>query len=421
MIDRGSPNADAVFFGLQGFRIDGVEIRQGPSGYGSGQQVKVVTLGDLRGYHQCRTCRRRHDVGAFQESEPVRFRDCSLGDYETWIEVYPWRVGCCGKVAREAFPFEMDGFRMTVRFFDRIAALCTRCTIYEVALMAGLSWDTVCRVDKLAIEMAMGGRQPSLEGVRKIGIDEVSRTGGHVYFTIVTDLETGKVVHIGDGKGSDAMDAFVERLGTRADRIRVTASDLGYLEKLKKAFPDAIHVLDRFHIVQWANEALNKLRREIFGGGPKDETGKEFKAKKWMLLSGRENLQHGDKLLLRKLMDLNRPLYRAYLLKEELRGLFQHSWSYLGALRKRLANWCSATIRSGLETMQPVARRIRENTEAIVSGYAERVRVGLIEGTNSKIQKLRVMARGYRDHEYFKLKIFQRCSLPDNPWAATVL
>lgn len=422
MTEQGSLDVAALVFGLQGFRIEGVEVRPWPTGLDPDAKLKVVTLRDERGFHQCRECRRGHRQGAFQETEPLWFRDCSLGDYETWVEVYPWRVDCCGKTAREALPFEMEGFRMTVRFFDRIAALCTRCTVYEVARMANLSWDTVCRVDKKAIEMAMGGRQPSLEGLRKLGFDEVSRTGGHVYFTIVTDLETGKVVYIGDGKGNDAMDAFLLLLGEPArKRVRVTASDLGYLEKLKKAFPGAVHVLDRFHIIQWVNEALNKLRREIFGGGPKEAVGKEFKAKKWMLLSGRENLAHGDKLLLRKLMDLNRPLYRAYLLKEEIRGLFMHSWTYLGSLRKRIANWCSATIRSHLEPLQEVARRVREHTEAIVAGYAEKVRVGLIEGTNSKIQKLRVMARGYRDQEYFKLKIFQRCSLPDNPWAQIVL
>lgn len=421
MTEQGSADVAALVLGIQGFQIDGVEVRSWPTAANPDARLKVVTLRDLRGYHKCRECGQVHAKGAFQESEPIWFRDCSLGDYETWIEVFPWRVECCGRTSREALPFEMEGFRMTVRFFDRIAALCTRCTVHEVARMADLSWDTVFRIDMKAIEMAMGGRQPSLDGLRKLGFDEVSRTGGHDYFTIVTDLESGRVVYVGDGRSSEAVDGFVELLGHRARRVSVTASDLGYLDKLRKAFPKAVHVLDRFHIIQWINEALNELRRKIFGGAPTEQTGKEVKAKKWMLLSGRENLEHGHKLLLHRLMQRNRPLYRAYLLKEELRGIFRHSWTYLGSLRRRLANWCSATVRSRLEQLQCVARRVREHTEAIVAGYAEKVRVGLIEGTNSKIQKLRIMARGYRDREYFKMKIFQRCSLPNNPWAEIIL
>lgn len=421
MSQQGSPNAGALYLGLQGFVPEDVEIRSWSPNGGKKRMIKMVTIRDQRGYHQCRICRRQHRRGLYQESEPIRFRDCSVGDYETWIEVYPWRIDCCGSTAREALPFEMEGFRMTIRFFDRIAALATRCTVYDVAKMARLSWDTVFRVDKRAIDLAMGGRQPSLDGVRKIGIDEVSRTGGRTYFTIVTDLETGCVVHIGDGKGEAAIEGFVRRLGKQARRIKVTASDLGYLRKLQKAFPKAIHVLDRFHTVKWVNEALTKLRRKIFGGGPTSASGKDFKAKKWMLLSGRENLEHGQKLLLKKLMELNRPLYRAYLLKEELRSILRHSWTYLGALRRRLENWCRATMRSKLDPLKDVARRVRENAEAIIAVYQTGVRQGLIEGTNSKIQRLRIMARGYSDKEYFKLKIFQRCSLPSNPWSEIIL
>jgi transposase len=419
---QGSSHAAAVYFGLQGFEVEDVEILPQPTVAKPARKVKVVTVRDLRDYHQCRKCRRRHQQGAFQESVPIMFRDSSLGDYVTMLKVYPWRVRCCGGTSREALPFEQVGFRTTTRFFERIAALCTRATVHEVAQMAELSWNTVFRMDKKAIELALGGQQPDLDGVRKIGVDEVSRTGGRRFFTIITDLESGRVIHIGDGKGKAAIQEFVDRLGPlRAKKIRVTASDLGYLKKLQDAFPNAVHVLDRFHTVKWMNDAVNEVRREVFGGAPDTEAGKTMKAKQWMLLSGRENLEHGDKLHLKKLMDLNQPLFQAYLLKEELRSILRHSWTYLGALRARLETWCTATIESNLEKLVIVGKRVRKNAEAIIAGYKEKVRQGLVEGTNSKIQRLRVQARGYRDKDYFKLKIFQKCSLPKNPWAEIVL
>lgn len=105
-----------------------------------------------------------------------------MGYFETYLEVYPWRVVCCGGTHRERFLFEMPGHRMTRRFFERVAALCTRMPNYQVAAMARLSWDTVARVDQRAIQLALGNRRPALVGLRWIGIDEVSRTGGHDYF-----------------------------------------------------------------------------------------------------------------------------------------------------------------------------------------------------------------------------------------------
>src|SRR5690606_19922214 len=134
------------------------------------------------------------------------------------------------------------------------------------------------------IELAMGGKEPSLDGLRFIGVDEVSRTGGHSYFTLVTNLESGGVVWIAEGKRAAALQQFFERLGPRGcKRISIVVSDLGggYLTAIARYIPHARHVLDRFHIVQWLNEALNEVRRRVFGGAPRDELGRSLKVRKW--------------------------------------------------------------------------------------------------------------------------------------------
>src|SRR5438093_5956894 len=186
----------AVYLGLQGFTIESVEsLRQG-SGV-----VKVVHL--LRGSDRyvCSECGKSFTESLFDEHERIRFRDCSIGDAPTYLEIRAVRVACCGSTRTEQLSFAMPGFRMTRRFFERIAALCTRLPVLAVAEMAQLSWDTVARVDKRATEMALGDQDLDLSSLRWIGVDEVTRTGGHVYFTIVTDMLSGKVVWIGDGKG----------------------------------------------------------------------------------------------------------------------------------------------------------------------------------------------------------------------------
>jgi len=200
-------------------------------------------------------------------------------------------------------------------------------------------------------------------------------------------------------------------------------SDLGggYLSAIAKYAAHARHVLDRFHIVQWLNEALSALRRRLFGGAPRDEIGRALKVKKWILLSAYENLEPRHKLLLARLVRGNQPLYRAYLLKEQLRGVLHHPWNYLGALVRNLNAWCSAAVRSRLPEMQAVGRRLRPHLDKVVAGFQSGVKLGLVEATNGKVALLRREARGFRDPEYFKLKIFQRCSLPDNPWAEVAL
>jgi transposase len=332
------------------------------------------------------------------------------------------RVACCGGTRVERLPFAMEGFRMTRRFFERVAALCTKLPIQTVSEWVRLSWDTVARVDKRAIELALGNPALDLKRLRWIGVDEVSRTGGHVYFTIVSDLLTGRVVWIGDGKGEKGLLPFLEALGRKGRRkLRGVVSDLGYKSAIDIHLPKAIHVLDRFHIVQWINEALNQLRRRLFSGAPVDEVGRTLKVKKWMLLSARERLRHKDKLLLKQLMELNEPLYQSYLLKEQLRGILQHPWRYFGALRRRLEEWIEATKDTAIPEIVKVAVRLEPHIESVVAGHRHGIKLGLVESINSKIAALRVQARGYRDPEYFKLKIFQRCSLPDNPWARIVL
>jgi len=420
MYTQGSPYVPPDYLGLQGFRVSGIELREKPGS--PGEKIRVVTLDDQRDEHQCWHCKRYTSDHFYRESEPILVRDCSMGDYETFLEIYPHRVQCCGHSSRERLPFQMEGFRMTRRFFFRVGAFCHHLAVAVVAKMARLAWDTVARIDKAVIELGLGGKEPSIEGLRHLGVDEVSRTGGRIFFTVFTDLETGHVVHIADGRGKQAVKSFTDRLTKRdMKRIKVTASDMGYFSLLQKAFPRAQHVLDRFHIVKLANDRLNEVRRRIFGGAPKDPEGKQFKNGKWLLQTGGENIKGKDKGRLAQLLELNRPIYRAYILKEELRAILNYSWKAMWALRRRLRGWFNSAGWSQLPEFKSLGKLLRGYAEAIVAGFETDARMGVIEGTNRKIVKLRVTAHGYRMKEYFKLKIYQRCNLQDSPYAEVIL
>lgn len=183
----------------------------------------------------------------------------------------------------------------------------------------------------------------------------------------------------------------------------------------------AAHILDHFLIVQWVNEALTQLRGRLFSGTPKGKLGRTFKVKKWLLLSARARLKQKEKRLLAALMERNEPLYKAYLLKEQLRAILNYPWKYIGAMRTRLQKWMVEALGAGLEEFERVSVRLAEHIDAVIAGHQHDVPLGLAESVNSKIAVLRFQARGYSDPEYFKLKIFQRCSLTDNPWARIIL
>lgn len=407
----------------QGFAVVSVGIEE-PEENRKGKRVKLIVLRDCRKRHACGECGKVHREVAFFESEERRWRERSVGDVETYLVITPGRVACCGGTRVEQMPWEVAGHRMTRHFFELIAALCRRLPILEVAKMAGLSWDTVCRVDKASIEMSLGGTRPCLDGLRWIGVDEVSRTGGHVYFTIVTDLDKGTVVWIGEGKKSETLAGFFRELGRkRRRRLKGVISDLGpaYVSTIAEWVPHAIHLLDRFHVIKWVNEAVDAIRREVFGGAPRDELGRTLKVKKWMLLRAQELLSLAQKRLLNRLLARNRKLQRAYLLKEALRGIFQYGWIYLGALRRALETWCRMAIRSRLKPLVKVGYRLREHMDKLIGGFEHAVKMGLVEAINGKVAGLRRRAHGYRDPEYFKLKIYQACSIHHDPWASVVL
>jgi transposase len=409
---------------LQGFSVREVEIEGIGEPDGRHHLVKRIFVQDERKFHYCPECGKAHREGLFQEAEERQWRDRSMGDFETWVVYAPWRISCCSGTRVERLPWEAPGHRMTRHFFELIAALCRRLPVSEVATMARLSWDTVARIDKESITMALGESGPSLDGLRWIGVDEVTRTGGHVYFTVVTDLVAGRVVWIGEGKKEDTLGAFFKELGPkRCRKIVGVVSDLSaaYRAAITAAIPNAIHILDRFHIIQWVNQALDKIRRQTFGAAPADDLGRFFKVKKWMLLRAREALSLAQKRLLGTVLSRNRNLQRAYVLKENLRGIFHYPWERLGSLRNAILNWCWMATHSRLQPLIQVGQRLRENIEMVIAGFEHGIKMGLVESINGNIGQLRREAHGYRDPEYFKLKIYQRCSLHPDLWASVVL
>ena len=275
-------------------------------------------------------------------------------------------------------------------------------TIKDVANQLGMSWDTVKEIHKEYLDARYG--TPSLKGVRRIGIDEFAIRKGHVYKTIVVDLETGRIIHVGDGKGVNALKEFWKRVRRNKLEIEIVSMDMSaaFFSSVSDNAPDAVIVFDHFHVVKLMNDALDKVRRDAYRNIEDEDVRKAIKGTRWMLLSNSEDLKGREKL--DAALRLNRPLFDAYYLKEDLRQI----WMQLGKdeAEKYLDDWVERMRATGNKHLVKVANTVMAFCSGILSWYDHRISNGKVEGINNKIKVLKRVAYGYRDEEYFRLRLF---------------
>ena len=180
------------------------------------------------------------------------------------LEMTVQRLECkdCGTVQQERIHFVRGKERYTYRMRRFVLDLCNIGTMADVAKFVHMSWDTV--KDILKTELGRKYSRPDLSGLRYIGIDEFAVAKGHIYMTIVVDLETGSVVYAGEGKGADALDGLWPKLKRAGCRIEAVSSDLSeaFISAVKEHLPDAVQVYDHFHIIKLMNDKLDKVRRD---------------------------------------------------------------------------------------------------------------------------------------------------------------
>lgn len=275
-------------------------------------------------------------------------------------------------------------------------------TIKDVANQLGMSWDTVKEIHKEYLNARYG--RPSLKGIKRIGIDEFAIRKGHVYKTVVVDLDTGRIVYVGDGKGTDALKGFWKRARKNKLNIEVVSMDMSaaFFASVSDNAPDAVIVFDHFHVVKLMNEALDKVRRDAYRDIKDKETKKFIKGTRWLLLANSEDLNGREKL--DAALELNQDLFNAYYLKEDLRLI----WMQLDKkdAETYIDEWAKKMRATENEHLIKVANTVMAYRSGILSWYDHRISNGKVEGINNKIKVLKRVAYGYRDDDYFKLRLF---------------
>jgi len=223
--------------------------------------------------------------------------------------------------------------------------------------------------------------------------------------TVVTDLETGRILHAVEGKGKEDIRPFLEGLARKAKNLEAVAMDMssGYFSAVCQCLPRVDIVFDRFHIIALMNQALDEIRRQQ--QRELDELGqKTLKGSRFLLLRNYKSLESGRKARLDALLEANQPLFVAHSMKEQLQ-LFWEETNPESA-RDFLDIWLKDAMNSGIRELARVAKTLAGYRTGILNYFKHFITNGVVEGINNKIKTLKRQAYGFRDMVYFKLRLY---------------
>ncbi len=336
-------------------------------------------------------------------------RTVPIGRMPVYIKVAVQRVRCfcCGVIRQIKIPFARE-YRRCSRALERLVlTLSNHMTIRDVADFLKLGWDLVKDIQKEYLKKRFN--KPKIHKLKQIAIDEIylGKKNDPQYLTIVYDLKNGNVVFVGNGKGADALQPFWQRVKRAKANIRAVATDMSpaYISAVMEHLPGAALVFDHFHIVKLFNEKLTDLRRKLFHQLTEKENKKLLKGTRWLLLKNPENLNtdKDESKRLQEALELNTPLTTAYYLKEDLRQLWSQPTKEKAA--EFLESWLQRAWSTGIPSIISVANTLAARRSGILAWYNYQISTGPLEGLNNKIKTMKRQAYGFRDLEFFKLKI----------------
>jgi transposase len=320
------------------------------------------------------------------------------------------RVNCptCG-VTVERVPWAEGKSHLTTSYRWFLAGWAKYLSWQEVADRFRTNWRNVFESVKHAVSWGLAHRE--LGGIEAIGVDEIQWQRGHRYLTLVYQIEDGmkRLLWVAEERTEESLRGFFKMLTDEVrGAIRFVCSDMWqpYLNVIAEQASQAVHVLDRFHIMKKMNEAIDKVRRSEARQLEEDGYEPVLKHSRWCLLKRRENLTEKQTVKLAELLKYNLKSVRSYLLRED----FQRFWEYTssGWAGRFLDQWCTRTLRSRIEPMQKIVHSLRAHRSLILNWFHARgtVSSGTVEGLNNKCKLIMRKAYGFRMYETIKIALF---------------
>jgi transposase len=327
---------------------------------------------------------------------------------------------CSMNVYVEKLIFRSKHHFLTRRFVDHIEqVLCSKMfTVADIARLFDLDYGIIYKIDHEVLRRLM--QEMKIPDPINISVDEKSFRKGHSYVTIVTDCDLKKVIWVSEGHKKESLDLFFIVLGKdRCAKIKTVSKDLHtpYAVSCAEYIPHAIEVADPFHVVKKLNETMDECRKELSVGSAIAVSKRKaiFKLN-WVLRYKKENQSDQNLGSLDQLAKINEPLYKAYLHKESFYEFFNFKPSQVNEAEKFLIDWIVEAFKSNLKALKDFAEYIKRNTKILLNIILTQRSSAISEGINRKIQVIKSMAYGYRNLNYFMLKILQRCGVLGSMW-----
>ncbi len=337
----------------------------------------------------------------YDRRERRRWRHLDLGATRCFLECELRRFPCpgCRKVVTEAVAWARPGARFTHDFEDVVAWLAQQAAFSVIGRLLRVSWRSVAAIVRRVVAAELDRRR--LRDLYLLGVDEVSYRRGQRYLTLVADHSDGAVVWTGTGRGATTLAQFFEGLGEQeTKKVKAVSIDMsgGYQKALAEHCAQATVCFDPFHVVALCNRALDELRRQLWRTlGKSRGSGRFVKGTRWALLKNPAALTDSQRGTLAFLAKVNSPLYRGYLLKEQLRAIYAPQSRPHAA--RLLETWLRAALRSKLKPFVKLARTLREHKQGILNA----IRLGLsnsrLEGLNSRIRLISHRSFGFHSAE----------------------
>ena len=373
----------------------------------------------------CSNCGQPHAKG-FHSMDTVLAEDQPISGRRVFLQIQKRKHRCSkdGQIHIEHTPWLKLFSRVTNRFAKQITRLTAITTNQEAGWSLGLDDEVVYRIDKRFLEEQALEKLTPIPAALHLSVDEVSYQKYHKYLTNVIDTDKKLVIWNEKGRKSEILNKYYKGIGEEnCKKVQSVALDGArtYISSTTKYAINALIVLDKFHIAQKLNNTVDIVRKIELQKARKNEEDDLINRlnpkHRFILLKNKNRLSEKQTYYLDQLCEINKPIFKAMLLKEGFLQIYNMG-NDIEKIKKHLENWLIAAALSGLESFESLATSFGSKMQYILNWFKRKISSAISEGFNNKIKRLKRMAYGYKDIDYFRLKIHQHCGLL-NPRIAT--
>lgn len=365
----------------------------------------------------CSGCGEIHKTG-YHGKEESTAEDLAIFEKRTYLRVIKRRYVCPKdkRIYVEEISWLSKWSRATKRFAQKVNRLTAITTNQEAGWFFGLDDETVYRIDKEILEAQYNAKLIPPPAAINISVDEVSYKKYHRYLTNVVNTDERVIVWNDRGRKTEVLDRYYVGIGEdNCKRIESVALDGArtFIGSTVKYAVNALIVYDKFHIVQKLNWAVDMTRKQELREARKKNNNELVDLinckRRFILLKKKSNLTDKQSDYLQKLCEINKPIYKAMLLKESFLKVYDYQTPE--EAQSYLEDWIKEAASSTIETFKIIASSFKDKLQYIINWFRKKISSAISEGINNKIKRLKRMAYGYKDVEYFRLKIHQHCGL----------